>query len=154
MGDLLIGVTEYYVDIPAAWYSVHSVWQQSLSPTQYWPWYSSRKHSWSGFILIIYAPTWTHYQRPPCQLPFFPDDTPLHISVSQNGPNALNGLIAWLTNINMWMSENFLELNEERTEIPLIRPEAKREKVHPVLGGFSRQNKTHVTNFGVISDPD
>lgn len=85
---------------------------------------------------------------------FYADDAQLYISISPNDPTALHRLTACLSDINVWMSKNFLKLNEEKTEILLIGPIAAREKLHSMLGGFSGHIKTQVTNLGVIVDSD
>ena len=62
------------------------------------------------------------------------DDTQLYISAEPNYPAAMNYITTRLLEINKWMSNNFLKLNEDKTEILLVGPKAKREMLFNNLG--------------------
>lgn len=57
----------------------------------------------------------------------YADDTQLYISAEPNDTVAIESITNCLLAINKWMSNNFLKLNESKTEILLIGPKAKRE---------------------------
>ena len=84
----------------------------------------------------------------------YADDTQLHISISPDDPNALGTLISCLNDIHLWMSKNFLKLNNGKTEILLTGPKSERERVQSMLGPLAGQVKTEVTDLGVILDSD
>ena len=84
----------------------------------------------------------------------YADDTQLHISISPDDPNALSTLVSCLNDIQLWMSKNFLKLNDGKTEILLTGPKSERERVQSMLGPLAGQVKTEVTDLGVILDSD
>ena len=84
----------------------------------------------------------------------YADDTQLYISVEPNNPPALNSLTVCLSAVNKWMSDNFLKLNEEKTEILLIGPKAKRDEIFQRLDNLTLFVKSEVTSRGVILDSD
>ena len=53
-----------------------------------------------------------------------------------------------------WMAANFLQLNQDKTEVLLIGPEDQREKILPKLHSFSLNPSQSVKNLGVILDSD
>ena len=52
------------------------------------------------------------------------------------------------------MNNNFLKLNETKTEILLVGPKAKREILCENLGILTSYITPEVTSLGVILDPD
>ena len=52
------------------------------------------------------------------------------------------------------MSNNFLKLNEDKTEILLVGPQTKREMLFNNLGKLTPWIKSEVTSLGVILDSD
>ena len=55
----------------------------------------------------------------------YADDTQLYISAEPNDAAAINSITTCLLEINKWMSNNFLKLNEDKTEILLVGPKTK-----------------------------
>ena len=51
---------------------------------------------------------------------FYADDTQLYLSVAPDDPCALDPLLTCLSSIKCWMNENFLKLNEDKTEVLII----------------------------------
>lgn len=84
----------------------------------------------------------------------YADDTQLYISAEPNDTAAINSIANCLLAINKWMSNNFLRLNEDKTEILLIGPKTKREMLIKNLGGLTPWIKSEVTSLGVILDSE
>lgn len=84
----------------------------------------------------------------------YADDTQLYISAEPNDTAAINSIANCLLAINKWMSNNFLRLNEDKTEILLIGPKTKREMLIKNLGGLAPWIKSEVTSLGVILDSE
>ena len=84
---------------------------------------------------------------------FYADDTQLYLSVAPDDPNALDPLLACLSSIKCWMNENFLKLNEDKTEVLIIGSSQQRESITSRLGNMTVGNTT-VKNLGVIIDSE
>lgn len=84
----------------------------------------------------------------------YADDTQLYIAVEPNDAAAINSIAACLLAINKWMSNNFLKLNEDKTEILLVGPIKKREMLLNNMGKLAPWVKPKVTSLGVIIDSD
>lgn len=84
----------------------------------------------------------------------YADDTQLYISAEPNDYTAINSISACLFTINKWMTNNFLKLNEDKTEIPLVGPITKRDMLQSNMGQLTPWIKTEVTSLGVIIDSD
>ena len=50
------------------------------------------------------------------------DDTQLYLPAKSNNPTNLSRLVNCLYDIKDWMSNNFLQLNSDKTEILIIGP--------------------------------
>ncbi|KAL2088141.1 hypothetical protein ACEWY4_016969 [Coilia grayii] len=121
--------------------------------------------------------TFTTWLFPPTQPPIlrghkhnidfhsYADDTQLYISVEPNKTTALQSLTSCLSAVTHWMSNNcicyskvlpnnFLKLNESKTELLLIGPKDKREALLPSLGNLNQYVREQVTSLGVILDSD
>ena len=83
----------------------------------------------------------------------YADDTQLYISAEPNDPAAIDSITNCLVATNKWMSNNFLKLNEDKTEILLVGPKTKRE-MFDNLGKLTPWIKSEVTSLGVIIDSD
>lgn len=59
----------------------------------------------------------------------YADDTQLYISAEPTDSTAKQPITKCLLAINKWMGNNFLKLNKNKTEIVLIDPKEKREKL-------------------------
>lgn len=82
------------------------------------------------------------------------DDTQLYISVSANHLNPVNDLIQCITEVKHWMVKNFLQLDEDKTEIFLAGPKALRHQINSLLNPLSVKPCDNVINVGVILDAD
>lgn len=84
----------------------------------------------------------------------YADDTQLYISVSANHLNPVNDLIQCITEVKHWMAKNFLQLDEDKTEIFLAGPKALRHQINSLLNPLSVKPCDNVINVGVILDAD
>ena len=85
---------------------------------------------------------------------FYADDTQLYLSVAPDDPCALDPLLTCVSSIKCWMSENFLKLNEDKTEVLIIGSTAQRESIISRLGNLARESNTSVKNLGVTIDAE
>ena len=65
-----------------------------------------------------------------------------HISTEPNDTTAITSITNCLLAINKWMNNNFLKLNEDKTEILIIGPKTKRETVIKKPGRTSLLGQT------------
>ncbi len=54
--------------------------------------------------------------------------------------------------MNKWMKNNFLKLNEDKTEVLLVGLKSKRDELFQTLRKLTLMIKYEVTNLGVILD--
>ena len=83
---------------------------------------------------------------------FYADDTQLYISVAPDDPRALDPLLSCLSSIKCWMSQNFLKLNDEKTEVLIVATNEQRESLTSRLGNLAKESNSSVKNLGVILD--
>ena len=84
----------------------------------------------------------------------YADDTQLYLSVAPNDPSALDPLLTCLSSIKCWMSENFLKLNEDKTEVLIIGSSEQKTIISRQLGNLAVDSNGTVKNLGVIIDSD
>uniref|UniRef100_A0A8C8DHB1 Reverse transcriptase domain-containing protein n=1 Tax=Oryzias sinensis TaxID=183150 RepID=A0A8C8DHB1_9TELE len=82
----------------------------------------------------------------------YADDTQLYIAVSPDDLEPVNTLLNCILDIKLWMAENFLQLNQDKTEVLIIGPEDKREMIIPKLRNF--KSSQCVRNLGVLFDSE
>ena len=82
----------------------------------------------------------------------YADDTQLHVSVSPDDLSPLESLINCLLVINTWMSQNFLQLNEDRTDVIIFWAKAQRDQIFVQLKSLGLHPK--VKNLGIFLDLD
>ena len=82
----------------------------------------------------------------------YADDTQLYIAVSPDDTGPIDALFNCILDIKSWMAENFLQLNQDKTEVLVIGPEGQREKLLPKLQDFKPTK--FVKNLGVILDSE
>ena len=87
----------------------------------------------------------------------YADDTQLYISLKHDESNHLVQLQECLKNIKAWMTQNFLLLNSDKTEVVVIGPKHLRESLSEqivTLDGVSLASSSTVRNLGVMFDQD
>uniref|UniRef100_A0A672IAL3 Reverse transcriptase domain-containing protein n=1 Tax=Salarias fasciatus TaxID=181472 RepID=A0A672IAL3_SALFA len=82
----------------------------------------------------------------------YADDTQLYIAVSPDDSGPIETLFNCISDIKSWMAVNFLQLNQDKTEVLVIGPEGQREKILPKLRDFKPAQL--VKNLGVIFDSE
>uniref|UniRef100_A0A3P9JXN4 Reverse transcriptase domain-containing protein n=1 Tax=Oryzias latipes TaxID=8090 RepID=A0A3P9JXN4_ORYLA len=82
----------------------------------------------------------------------YADDTQLYIAMSPDDTRPIEALFNCILDVKFWMANNFLQLNQDKMEILVIGPEAKREKQFLKLQELSLSNSETVRNLGVIFD--
>ena len=75
----------------------------------------------------------------------YADDTQLYIAVSPDDTGQIDALFNCIVDIKSWMAVNFLQLNQDKTEV--LR-EGQREKLLPKLHNLKPTQS--VKNLGVI----
>ena len=83
----------------------------------------------------------------------YADDTQLYLSFKPSDTNKLASLQSCLKDLTgLWMSQNFLKLNSDKTEVLIIGPEHISNQVQPLLGPLTPNVKPATKNLGVILD--
>ena len=82
----------------------------------------------------------------------YADETQLYIAVSPDDTGPIDTLLNCILDIKSWMAVNFLQLNQDPTEVLVIGPEGKREKLLPKLKDLKPSQC--VKNLGVIFDSE
>ncbi len=81
----------------------------------------------------------------------YADDTQVYLPIKQNS-DGLDALWACLADVKAWLSLNFLNFNEEKTEMIVFKPSDSMTAAKPNLGGLSSCVKHYVKNLGVVFD--
>lgn len=84
----------------------------------------------------------------------YADDTQLYISFSPDDPSPVNDLISCISDIKNWMAQNFLLLNDSKTEILVVGPKARREHLCTFFTPLLVKPCGDVRNLGVTLDSD
>ena len=83
----------------------------------------------------------------------YADDTQLYIPLKPGTTGNITRLLACLSDIKIWMSQIFLQLNEAKTEIILFGPPNSTHPFHAELGTLSSNITTSARSLGVMFDP-
>uniref|UniRef100_A0A8C5HYQ9 Reverse transcriptase domain-containing protein n=1 Tax=Gouania willdenowi TaxID=441366 RepID=A0A8C5HYQ9_GOUWI len=84
----------------------------------------------------------------------YADDTQLYLSLNPDDHGPIEVLCDCLEKVNCWMSENFLQLNHDKTEVIVFGNKEKRTAVSKYLESRSLKAKDQVKNLGVLIDSD
>ena len=84
----------------------------------------------------------------------YADDTQLYISMTPPDFTPVDQLTECISEINSWMSNNFLQLNPDKTEIIIIGNKDKREALSIYLKSLSLNINSQARNLGVLFDTD
>ncbi|GAA6088096.1 uncharacterized protein LOC116682632, partial [Tachysurus ichikawai] len=84
------------------------------------------------------------------QFHFYADDLQIYLPVILSNRSALDPLHNCLQDIKQWLSQNFLHLNEEKTECILFSPDSPSSSLN--FGPLTPQFAPTVHNLGVIFD--
>ena len=87
----------------------------------------------------------------------YADDTQLYLSVKPDEVTQLSKMKACLLDIKEWMTQNFLLLNSDKTEIMVVGPKSLRRNVSaymPNIDGISITSSAVIKDLGVTLDSD
>ena len=84
----------------------------------------------------------------------YADDTQLYLSISPGDHNSINSLINCISDVNTWLSHNFLKLNQDKTEVLVIGEKDARDCIIAQLETRSITCTNKAKNLGVILDSD
>ena len=82
----------------------------------------------------------------------YADDTQLYIPLKPGETGNLSNLLSCLSDIKDWMSNNFLQLNESKSEIIIFGPSTSTQPFAAELGNLSSNIKEVARNLGVLFD--
>ena len=80
----------------------------------------------------------------------YADDTQIYVTAGEHGP--VDTLCHWIEQISVWMQNNSLQLNSDKTEIIVCGPQKQRESVISHLETLSLKPRNQVRNLGVMLD--
>ena len=83
---------------------------------------------------------------------FYADDTQLYLPLKSD--NSIPPLLDCLQDIKCWMNNNFLQLNDNKTEVIIFGPSKARPLIEEKLAHLSSFVKPHAKNLGVILDSE
>ena len=84
----------------------------------------------------------------------YADDTQLYMALSPNDQRSIDSLVNCISDLNQWLSQNFLKLNQDKTEVLVIGDKKAREKLSANLKSVSLNCTNKAKNLGVILDSD
>lgn len=83
---------------------------------------------------------------------FYADDTQLYLPVKATDSGKLSALIDCIADVRNWMSENFLQLNNDKTEIVVIWSQQMAKQILPSAGPLVDHKKPAASNLGIWFD--
>ena len=84
----------------------------------------------------------------------FADDIQLYCSFKPTELQRLSSLVQCLVEIKHWLSDNTLQLNEDKTETLVIAPDDSIPGINQYLGDLGQSVKPSLRNLGVVFDKD
>lgn len=84
----------------------------------------------------------------------YADDTQIYLALSPDDCSPIESLCDCLEQVKEWMNQNFLQLNEEKTEVIVFGNKEKRVAVSKHLESLALETKDQVRNLGVLIDSD
>ncbi|KAF7649803.1 hypothetical protein LDENG_00135890, partial [Lucifuga dentata] len=82
------------------------------------------------------------------------DDTQLYVALQASNSSSLDNFLACLSYIKCWMSQNFLKLNDDKSEVIIFGQTYSTSLLNSMLGSLSKNIKPAARNLGVIFDVD
>ena len=84
----------------------------------------------------------------------YADDTQIYVSLTAGEHGPVDVLCHCIEQISVWMQNNSLQLNSDKTEIIVCGPQKQRESVISHLETLSLKPNNQVRNLGVMLDSD
>lgn len=85
---------------------------------------------------------------------FYADDAQLYLPLNAGYCDELGDLLTRYCEIKLWMAQNFLQLNEAKTECLIFGPIIPSSRVLTGLGLIVSNLHKQVRNLGVVFDSD
>ena len=82
----------------------------------------------------------------------YADDLQIYLPMKANDSVALHSLLSCIADIKLWLSENFLKLNEDKTECIIFSASATQDGPALNLGALASYTRSSVKNLGVTFD--
>lgn len=83
---------------------------------------------------------------------FYADDTQIYLPIKRNDPSALSTLLRCLEEVKIWLAQNFLILNEDKTKVIVFSSTDHSQATTLDLGSLSAPRSSRVRNLGVHLD--
>ncbi len=83
---------------------------------------------------------------------FYADDTQIYLPINRKDPSALTFLLKCLEEVKLWLAQNFLKLNENKTEVIVFGPSDNSQTTCIDLGSLSVFSSSRVRNLCVLLD--
>ena len=84
----------------------------------------------------------------------YADDTQIYIALSSDDYSPIQSLCHCLEQVTNWINQNFLQLNQDKTEVIVFGNKEKRIAVSKHLESLSLKTRDQVRNLGVLIDSD
>ena len=72
---------------------------------------------------------------------FYAEDTQLYLPIKATDPGKLSALNDCIADVRNWMSENFLQLNDTKTEIVVFGSQQMAKQILPSAGPLSEKRQ-------------
>lgn len=82
----------------------------------------------------------------------FADDNQLYCSFKPSETHKLSSLMNCFSQIKLWLNDNYLQLNTDKTETLIIAPDSAISGIKQHLGDLSHSAKPSLRNLGVVFD--
>ena len=92
------------------------------------------------------------FQKHGVSFHFYADDTQIYLPLRPSDPNRLTSLNDCLSDVKNWMSNNFLQLNSNKTEVLVIGTQHMANQILPFLGPLQDRVKPVAKNLGIWFD--
>lgn len=84
----------------------------------------------------------------------YADDTQIYIALESYDNSSIDSLCHCIENINTWMNQNCLQLNQGKTEIIVFGNKNYRTSIIKELDSRAQKTREQVRNLGVLIDSD
>ena len=106
------------------------------------------------FFLLYMLPIGAIFRKYNINYQSYIDDNQMTIDVTPEDYSPVDRLVLCLADIDTWMSDSFLKLNREKTEVLIIGNREEREKLSNHMKTLDFSPKDKARNLGVIIDSD
>lgn len=79
-------------------------------------------HPWSSLVLAVPALLWFCFREHSISFHCYADDWQVYSPLRHNSPTPVEALFDFLKVFKVWMAENFLKLNDQKTGSPVFGP--------------------------------